>query len=410
MRAEYIKKIGCITAVQGFKACGFHAGFKKRRKDFAVICCPTGATWAGVFTRNAVKAAPVKYDIERLADKNPIRAIVINSGSANACTGEQGMKDARATAVLTANTLGCEANEVLVSSTGVIGMPINMNTMEKAIKKTLLALNDDAGDEAAEAILTTDTFVKKNSFEFFIGDKKVRIGGIAKGSGMIHPNMGTMLAYITTDASIAQDVLQRMLAEVTDKTFNCITVDGDTSTNDTLIIMANGMAGNPLIENEESEGYEQFYNALEEMCRYLAQQIARDGEGATKFIEVIVSNAASTEDAVKIGKSVASSNLVKTAMFGKDANWGRVICAIGYSGAKTVLEENIDIVFSSEAGDIIVCQQGTDVPFDEKLAKKILDKKDITILINMNCGDKSAKVWTCDFSYDYVKINADYRS
>ncbi|WP_227764225.1 bifunctional ornithine acetyltransferase/N-acetylglutamate synthase [Zhaonella formicivorans] len=405
---EYTEIPGGLTAVPGFLAAGIHAGLKKAKKDMALICSTVPAVAAGVFTTNKVKAAPLLLNMEHL--QNDItKAIVINSGNANACTGAQGMKDAQAMAELTAEALGLNSQEVLVASTGVIGVQMPMDKVAAGIKLAAQELSPAGGPLAAEAIMTTDTFLKQISFQFTVGGKTVTLGGAAKGSGMIHPNMATMLGFITTDLAIGKEVLQHALSEVVKRTFNMITVDGDTSTNDMVLVLANGLAGNQAIKDREDDGYDDFYRALTYACTYLAKEIARDGEGATKLLTVEVLNAPTELDAQLAAKSVCGSNLVKTALFGEDANWGRILAAVGYSGADFD-PAKVDIFIKSAAGEEQVAAKGTGLNFSEEKAKKILEEKEVTFIVDLNSGKEKATAWSCDFSYDYVKINASYRT
>lgn len=399
-----------MSAVQGIKSAGIHAGLKKIKKDFAIIYSEVKAAAAGVFTKNAVKAAPVLITKEHIKVSNGFcRAIVVNSGNANACTGELGLENAKEMAKITANELNIDSREVLVSSTGVIGVQLPMDVVSKGIKQACAAvLIGNSSSDAAEAIMTTDTFPKEAAVEVEIDGKTVRMGGMAKGSGMIHPNMATMLSFIATDAAINPNVLQEALSEVVDETYNMISVDGDTSTNDMVLVLANGLAGNsPIIQ--KNGDYHVFKKALSALCFKLSELIVRDGEGATKFITVKVLNAPSIEDARKAARSVTTSALVKTAIFGEDANWGRVIMAVGNSGAN--FDPGIvDMYIESTAGKEQMMKNGMGLAFSEENAKKILAQRDISLIVDMNMGPSEATAWTCDFSYDYVKINADYRS
>lgn len=404
---------GCITAPKGFKATGNFIGLKKAKKDLACIASTKPAAAAGVFTTNLVKAAPVLWDMEVLkrgAQGGTVSGIVINSGNANACTGEKGMADAKQMAALYAGLLGVSAEEVFVCSTGVIGVNLPMQVIEKGIPDTFKQLGESAqdGQLAAEAIMTTDTFSKSIAVEIEIGGKTVRIGGIAKGSGMIHPNMATLLGVITTDASITHEMLQKALTESCQDSYNMISVDGDVSTNDTMLALANGLAENETI-TEEGSGYQTFKEALHFVNRKLAIDIAKDGEGATKLVEVTVSGARTKEDARAIARSVVSSSLFKSALFGADANWGRVLCAMGYSGG-FFNQADVQIVFRSSAGSITLMERGNPIVFDEKSAKSILSEAAIFVDITLKDGDSSATAWGCDLTYDYVKINGDYRS
>ncbi|MGE5558848.1 MAG: bifunctional glutamate N-acetyltransferase/amino-acid acetyltransferase ArgJ [Bacillota bacterium] len=397
---------GGITAPAGFKATGVHCGLKKAgHPDLALIVSEPPAAGAGVFTTNQVKAAPVLLDMEHLRKQKGTAAVLINSGNANACTGETGMRNALASAQTVAEKLGLAPEEVLVASTGVIGVPLPLGKILKGIDAAIKSLAKENGGMAAAAIMTTDLTLKEAAVELAIEGKKVVIGGMAKGSGMIHPNMATMLAFVTSDAAVAKPVLQKAVESAVRKTFNCITVDGDTSTNDTLLVLANGCAGNETIDAVDSPAYRQFYAGLEEVCRILAKAMAADGEGATKLIEIRVEGALDDEDARLIGRTVAVSKLVKTAVFGEDANWGRILAAAGYSGCRTRVTD-ADIYL----GDLQVCAAGGGIRFDEAKAKKILGRKEVVITIRLKPGAGSSVIWTCDLTYDYIKINASYRS
>lgn len=406
----WTKKEGGVTAPEGFLAAGVSAGIKKNgKKDIALIYSERPCVAAGVFTRNLVKAAPLLLDLEHLAQTGgKAQAIIVNSGNANACTGEQGAKDARAMAELTAAKLGIKPEEVLVSSTGVIGVNLPMEKVTAGISLAAEALARSGGGAAAQAIMTTDTVKKEVALSIRLEDKEVTIGAMAKGSGMIHPNLATMLCFVTTDAAVEGKALQQALRTAVDATFNMLTVDGDTSTNDSVLVLANGVAGNSPL-TEESDGYADFTAALTEVCREMAKQIAADGEGATKLLEVQVKNAATLQDARLVAKAVASSNLVKTALFGEDANWGRILCAAGYSGAQFD-PGKVEIYLKSAAGELQTAAQGAGIPFDEDKAAAILKEKEIIFVIDLQDGEHEASAYSCDFSYDYVKINADYRT
>ncbi len=399
---------GGVCAASGFKASGVHCGVRKNKekKDLAIIVADNVCAAAGTFTRNKVKAAPVRLCIETLKS-GQARAIVCNSGNANACA-PNGDKNARSMAEACGKALNIPAEQVLVASTGVIGQELPVDVIKAGIPQAVAALGDNS-DDAAQAIMTTDTTKKEFAFETVIGGKTVRLGGICKGSGMIHPNMGTMLCFMTTDAAITSQAISQALKQAVERTFNRVSVDGDTSTNDSAILLASGAAGNEIITGEESQGWNEFTVALEELCKALAREIARDGEGATHLVTCNMSGAENEETAVQLAKSVISSSLVKAAMFGADANWGRVICAMGYSGAP-LNPEQVDISFSSKAGMILVCKDGAGVDFDEDLAKKILTEDEIEINVDLRAGDASATAWGCDLTYDYVKINGDYRT
>jgi glutamate N-acetyltransferase/amino-acid N-acetyltransferase len=396
-----------ITDVPFFKASGVHCGLKKLKQDLCVIYSEKEAVAAATFTKNKVKAAPVLLNMKTIENLN-IQAIVANSGNANACTGDAGYKDAILMAELTAKELNLSSSEVLVASTGVIGQPLPFDKVENGIKMACETLSSEGGEDAGKAIMTTDTFLKKFTIEFQVGGKKSMMSAIAKGSGMIHPNMGTMLSFIVTDTNISKPMLNKALKESVEDSYNMVSVDGDTSTNDMVIVLANGSSENKLIDCENQD-YEDFKTALHFLNVELSKMIAKDGEGATKLLEVIVNNAKTLEDAKICSKAVITSSLVKSAFFGADANWGRIICALGYSGADLNVNA-INIFFSNEMGNIQICKDGGNIEFDETLAKKILEEEKITITINLNDGDFSATAWGCDLTYDYVKINGSYRS
>jgi glutamate N-acetyltransferase/amino-acid N-acetyltransferase len=402
---------GGVCAPGGFRAGGIWCGIKasSRKRDLALIYSERSCVAAAVFTTNRVKAASVLVCREHVSG-GKLRAIIANSGNANACTGEAGMAAARRMAELAADEFAIPPAEVAVASTGVIGVPMALAAVESGMEALANSLRqDEAGHEAAlEAIMTTDTRKKGGAVETDIGGKTVRIGGMVKGSGMIHPNMATMLGFITTDAAITRDMLDRALRGVVKRTFNRLTVDGDTSTNDTVIIMANGEAGNALI-NAPGAGFDVFVQSLESLCVKLARAMARDGEGASKLVTVTVKGAESEDAAEILAKAVASSSLVKAACFGADANWGRVLCAMGYSGA-AFDPGDTEVRFAGAAGNIPVFAAGTPVPFSEAEAKKILSGEEIEIWIKAGGGSGEAVVWGCDLTYDYVKINGDYRS
>lgn len=408
MNKWQVLKQGGITSPLGFVATGIACGIKKNgKKDLALLYSPEATQGAGVFTTNKVKAAPVLVSQENLK-LGKIQGIVINSGNANACTGDQGIKDARQMAKWAAQALGIKAEQVLVSSTGVIGFPLPMEKVQDGISLAAKDLSQSGGTKAAEAIMTTDTYSKELALSLEIEGKTVTIGGMAKGSGMIHPNMATMLGFITTDAAIEPGLLNSMLKKAVDKSFNMITVDGDTSTNDMVIMLANGQAGNSPL-TKDSVQTEIFQQALDYLTIVLAKQVVGDGEGASKIVEITVKGALSESDAKKAAMAVATSSLVKTAIFGEDANWGRVICAVGYSGAE-IEPDKIDIFLASSKGEEQMAKNGGGLVFDEAKAKTILEEKEIYLTIDLQIGDKETKVWTCDLSYDYIKINADYRS
>ncbi len=365
------------------------------------------AAAAGVYTQNRVKAAPVVLT-QKTAAMGQGQAIVVNSGNANACTGEEGAQSARLMAAWTAQGLGIEEGLVMVASTGVIGQQLPRDIIQSGIKNAVDHLSPEGGHEAALAIMTTDLFSKEIAVQFSLGDKTVTLGGMSKGSGMIHPNMATMLGFITTDASIEPEILQKSLKKAVDKSFNMISVDGDTSTNDMTLILANGLAENKTIESDGAL-LEQFQEALDYVCIALAKMIAQDGEGASKLLEVQVQNALSEADARLAAKAVISSSLVKSAFFGEDANWGRILCAVGYSEAN-MDPDRVEIFLESAAGRIQVADQGTGLLFNEEDAKKILQEKEIQVIIDLHQGSQGAVAWGCDLTYDYVKINADYRT
>ena len=403
MFSEKHSKAG-VTFPQGFKAAGVKAGIKKSGNlDVAVIYTEKEAAVAGVFTQNAVAAAPV-FASKKVVATGTAHAIAANAGCANACTGEQGEKDARAMQEITAAELGCTPEDVIVASTGVIGVNLPMEKMEAGLKAAVAALAEDGSTNAGNAIITTDTYSKSCATEVAIGGRKVRFGAIAKGSGMIQPNMATMLAFITTDAAIESTLLQKALSEVVAVSFNMISIDGDMSTNDMAIVLANGAAGNAKI-TEEGADYEAFKATLEAICKGLAQRIASDGEGATKFLTVHVTGTKSFDDAKTIAMSVAKSPLVKTAFFGEDPNWGRVICAVGYAGVPMSPETTV-----VKFGGIPVYAHGVGADYDEDALKAVMGEHDIVIDIDMGEGTEEATVWTCDFSYEYVKINGEYHT
>jgi len=400
-----------VCAPKGFFAGGIRCGIKEssQKKDLALIYSHQLCSAAAMFTQNKVKAASVQVTQENVADGN-LRAVIANSGNANACTGQAGFSAAKRMAKVTADTFLIDPSEVAVASTGVIGVPLPIEVIEKNIDALKSSLRDDGQGhaDALEAIMTTDTRKKEIAVEIEIGGKPVRIGAMAKGSGMIHPNMATMLSFITTDAAIIPSALDLSLRRAVKRSFNRLTVDGDTSTNDMVLVMANGEAGNTHI-TPESEGYETFRDALEYVCVALTRKMARDGEGATKLVTVTVAGAKDEDSACTLAKSVSSSSLVKTACFGADANWGRVLCAMGYAGAD-FNPEKTNISFKSKAGEIEVCKNGENVSFSEEKAKTILSQEEIEILISLQEGSAKASVWGCDLTYDYVKINGDYRS
>jgi len=401
---------GGICAAAGFKAAGIHAGFRKnkQKKDLALIVADGICTAAGVYTTNKVFAAPVGVTRAHLAN-GKARAVICNSGNANTCNTD-GYDKANATCDMVAKELGIDAEDIIVASTGVIGVPLPIEPFERGIPVLAKSVeaSAEASNDAACAIMTTDVKKKEYAFELTVGGKTVHIGGICKGSGMIRPNMATMLCFITTDAAISSEMLQKALSSVIKDTFNMVSVDGDTSTNDTVTVMASGKAGNEEIACEGKD-YDAFKAGLDAICRRLSIAIASDGEGATKLIQCHVHGFNCVEGARVLAKSVINSSLVKTAMFGADANWGRILCALGYAGVD-IDTDKIDVKFVSSAGEILVCQNGRGVEFSEELAKKILVRRHITIDVCMNAGDKEATAYGCDLSYEYVRINGDYRS
>ena len=404
-----MKKIeGGVCAAKGFTAAGVHCGVRKNKdkKDLALIYSSEKCAAAAVYTQNLVKGAPITVTKANIAD-GYARAVVCNSGNANTCNAN-GIEIAEGMCDLTAKALNIDAKDVIIASTGVIGQPMCMDPFIGGIPACASQLSASGNADAAEAIMTTDTVRKEQAFAFEIGGVECHIGGMAKGSGMIHPNMATMLVFITTDCAITPAMLQQALSSTVDYTFNMISVDGDTSTNDTCAVMASGLAGNAIIDSEGAD-YDAFCAALYEVMRALSRSIAADGEGATKLLECTVSGAADLSTARTAAKAVICSSLTKAAMFGADANWGRVLCAVGYCG-KDLDVNKIDVDFASEAGTIAVCRMGAGVDFSEEKAKEILLKNEIRILINLNSGEAEATAWGCDLTYDYVKINGDYRT
>lgn len=402
---------GGVTAAQGFEAAGVEASIKYRdRKDMALVYSQRPCVTAGVFTSNIVKAAPVIWDKEVVAHSPYAQAIVANAGIANACTGSQGYECCKQTAQAAAECLQIPADAVLVASTGVIGMQIPTEKIEEGVKKLAeqKAGTIEAGKIAAEAIMTTDTISKQAAVTFEVGGKTVTLGGMCKGSGMIHPNMGTMLGFLTTDAAISKELLQEALSENVVDTFNMISVDGDTSTNDTLVILANGMAENPEITSK-NEDYDKFLEALNYVNTTLAKMMAGDGEGATALFETKVIHAKTKEDARRLSRSVISSSLSKAAVFGHDANCGRFLCALGYSGTEFD-PDNMEVFLENGEKSLLVYKDGTVTDYPEEEATEILSSPEVRVLVDMKAGDAEATAWGCDLTYDYVKINADYRS
>jgi len=402
---------GGVCAAQGFQAAGIHVGVKTHaswKKDVALIVSDVDCAAAAVFTKNVVKAAPIHVDKAHLADGRA-RAIIANSGNANACA-PHGEENAERMCAAAARAIGCAPENVLVSSTGVIGQTLNIQVIEDGLPELYgaLARSPEASDAAAHAIMTTDTVKKEAAVETVIGGRTVRMGGVAKGSGMIHPNMGTMLCFLTTDCAISPEMIKTALLETVQVSFNRISVDGDTSTNDSCIVLANGLAGNEAI-TAKGPDYDAFLEALQALCVALAKKMASDGEGAKHLITCTVKGARDEAQAETVAKSVISSTLTKAAVFGADANWGRVLCAMGYSGEEFD-PEKVDVHFASAAGEVAVCAQGRGLDFDEALAKKILTEHDIEIHIAMGEGTAQCTCWGCDITYDYIKINGDYRT
>ena len=407
-----MKKIkGGVTAAKGYEAAATAAGIKyKDRTDMAMIYSKVPCAAAGTFTTNVVKAAPVKWDQEVVAGSPYAQAIVVNAGIANACTGAEGYGYCLETAKAAAETLQIPENAVLVASTGVIGMQLPMDRITAGIRAMAPKLSHtlEGGTAASKAIMTTDTVNKEVAVEFSVGGKTVTIGGMCKGSGMIHPNMCTMLSFVTTDLAISKELLTEALREDIKDTYNMISVDGDTSTNDTVLLLANGMAENPEI-TEKNEDYEAFVKALNIINETLAKKMAGDGEGCTALFEVKIVGAETKEQAVTLAKSVITSSLTKAAIFGHDANWGRILCAMGYSGAQFDPEQ-VDLYFESAAGKLQIIENGVALPYSEEEAAKVLAEHDVLVKVDMGTGDASAKAWGCDLTYDYVKINGDYRT
>lgn len=399
---------GGVCASKGYKANGVHCGIRKNKdkKDISLILSEVPASCASVYTTNLVKGAPIAVTKEHI--KNGIaQAVICNSGNANTCNAN-GIEIANKMCDLVSKEIHIKAEDIVVASTGVIGQPLDITPIADGIPELAKGLNDNGSQSAAEGIMTTDTKLKEVAVEFDIDGKKCHIGGIAKGSGMIHPNMATMLVFITSDVAISPDMLQKALSTDIRETFNMLSVDGDTSTNDMVTVMANGLAGNDII-SEDNDNFKIFMKALNTITVHLCRSIAGDGEGATKLLECKVSGADKLETAKIVAKSVICSSLLKAAMFGADANWGRVLCAIGYSGADVDVNK-IDVSFASKAGKIDVCQDGHGIEFSEEIAKEVLTETEIDILINLNSGNIESTAWGCDLTYDYVKINGDYRT
>ncbi|MDO5356318.1 MAG: bifunctional glutamate N-acetyltransferase/amino-acid acetyltransferase ArgJ [Conchiformibius sp.] len=400
---------GGICAPQGFLAAGIHCGIRKNKskRDLALIVSERPAATAAVYTRNKVQGAPIAVTRRHLADGFS-RAVLCNSGNANTCNAD-GEYIAQTCCALTAQALGVQPEEIVIASTGVIGQPLPLEPFENGIPAAVAALSRDGGADAAEAVMTTDTRPKSHALSFDVDGVNCRIGIITKGSGMINPNMATMLTFITTDIAISPELLQCALSETVNNTLNQINIDGDTSTNDMAVIQANGMAGNPEIRDGNSPAYAAFCAALHAACVWASREIAADGEGATKLLECTVRSARSPEVARAVAKSIISSDLLKAAMFGEDANWGRVLCAIGYTEGDFAADK-VSLVLASEHGSVKVCEQSAYHPFSEDEAAKILSAKEIAINVEMHDGEACAQAWGCDLSYDYVKINGDYRS
>ncbi len=403
---EFIK--GGVCAAKGFKAGGIHCGIRKNRtkRDLALIVSEKKAATAAVYTTNLVKGAPLTVTKAHLSD-GYAKAVICNSGNANTCN-EGGIEIAEQTCELLGAELNISPKDIVVASTGVIGQPLDITPIKNGIPSLVKSLSENGSENAAEGIMTTDTKVKEIAVSFKLGGKTCKIGGIAKGSGMIHPNMATMLVFITTDCAISPEMLKKALSSDIKETFNMISIDGDTSTNDMVTVLANGMAENAEI-TADGEDFNAFMKALNTVNVYLCRRIAGDGEGATKLIECKVTGAKTLETAKTVAKSVICSSLTKAAMFGSDANWGRVLCAIGYSGAEVDVNK-IDVAFKSQKGEIAVCKNGAGIPFSEEKAKEILLEPEIEILVELNSGEYSSCAWGCDLTYDYVKINGDYRT
>ena len=399
---------GGVCAAKGYKASGVHCGIRRNqtKKDLALIVSEKKATTCAVYTRNLVKGAPLTVTKENIAD-GYAQAVICNSGNANTCNAN-GIEIAQKMCELVQGATGVDAKDVVVASTGVIGQPLSITPIENSISELVSLLSEDGSFDCASAIMTTDTIQKEVAVEFEINGKICKMGGIAKGSGMIHPDMATMLVFITSDVSISKDMLQKALSSDVDSTFNMLSVDGDTSTNDMVTVMCNGMAENDEI-NADGEAFDTFMKALNTVTMTLCRMIAADGEGATKMLECNVTGADSLDTARTVAKSVVCSSLLKAAMFGADANWGRVLCAIGYSKA-CVDVTKVRVSFSSDKGEILVCENGAGVEFSEEKAKEILLENEIDINVNLGDGDFSSKAWGCDLTYDYVKINGDYRT
>lgn len=399
---------GGVTAPKGFTANGIHCGIRKSKdkKDLALIFCEKECDTAAVYTQNLVCGAPITVTKNNISD-GKARAVVCNSGIANTCNAD-GIEKAEGMCEITANALGISKSDIIVASTGVIGQPLDLEPVKNGINELVSGLNKNGSDSAANAIMTTDTVKKEFACEFTLGDKPCHIGAISKGSGMIHPNMATMLAFITTDANISSEMLKTSLLEVVADSFNMLSVDGDTSTNDTVAILASGLCENERI-TEKNDDYRTFTLALSSICEKLVKLMAKDGEGATKLVECVVTGASDVKTAKTCAKAVICSSLVKSAMFGSDANWGRILCALGYSGVDIDVHR-VDVKFSSDGGEIEVCKDGSGIDFSEELAKKVLSCDEVYILVDLKSGASCATAYGCDLTYDYVKINGDYRT
>ena len=399
---------GGVTAPKGFTANGIHCGIRKSKdkKDLALIFCEKECDTAAVYTQNLVCGAPITVTKNNISD-GKARAVVCNSGIANTCNAD-GIEKAEGMCEITANALGISKSDIIVASTGVIGQPLDLEPVKNGINELVSGLNKNGSDSAANAIMTTDTVKKEFACEFTLGGKLCHIGAISKGSGMIHPNMATMLAFITTDANISSEMLKCSLLEVVADSFNMLSVDGDTSTNDTVAILASGLCENERI-TEKNDDYRTFTLALSSICEKLVKLMAKDGEGATKLVECVVSGASDVKTAKTCAKAVICSSLVKAAMFGSDANWGRILCALGYSDVDIDVHR-VDVKFSSDGGEIEVCKDGSGIDFSEELAKKVLSCDEVYILVDLKSGASRATAYGCDLTYDYVKINGDYRT
>lgn len=399
---------GGVTAPKGFTANGIHCGIRKSKdkKDLALIFCEKECDTAAVYTQNLVCGAPITVTKNNISD-GKARAVVCNSGIANTCNAD-GIEKAEGMCEITANALGISKSDIIVASTGVIGQPLDLEPVKNGMDELVSGLKKNGSDSAANAIMTTDTVKKEFACEFTLGGKPCHIGAISKGSGMIHPNMATMLAFITTDANISSEMLKSSLLEVVANSFNMLSVDGDTSTNDTVAILASGLCENERI-TEKNDDYRTFTLALSSICEKLVKLMAKDGEGATKLVECVVTGASDVKTAKTCAKAVICSSLVKAAMFGSDANWGRILCALGYSGVDIDVHR-VDVKFSSDGGEIEVCKDGSGIDFSEELAKKVLSCDEVYILVDLKSGASCATAYGCDLTYDYVKINGDYRT